>query len=60
MDIDWDIEAVDKDIAFYVRVIGCTRERAIELALEKYWQHFDKEKEIQEMKAELRKHYKIK
>jgi hypothetical protein len=60
MGIDWDIEAVNKDIAFYVRVIGCTRERAIELALEKYWSYFDKEKEIQEMKQELRKHYKIK
>jgi predicted solute-binding protein len=60
MDIEYDIKKVDESIKFYINTIGLSKDKATKLALEKYWQYFDKEKEIQDMKQELRKHYKIK
>ena len=60
MDIEWDIKKVDESIKFYINTIGLSKDKATKLVIENYWKQFEDHKEIQEMKAELRKHYKIK
>jgi len=60
MDLDWDIKEVEDNISFYIKTIGCTKQRATELAVDKHWKHFKNQPEIIELRERLRKHYNIK
>lgn len=60
MDLNWEIEIVNKKIKIYQEKFGYSKEYAINHALDMHCKSLEDEPEILEMKQKLREYYKTK